>query len=135
MFEWWLGVKVIIEFIFLLQPTWSVGALRECDGWMGWVSVWTLMVTQVKPLCILVLVSGTHFHELHPSKFFVKGSLLYMTETNKIQRLINLRFCPWNWGGFLEDFNDLYKFIFFWSRTCYNILHLINIQCAFHIFV
>lgn len=46
------------------------------------------MVTQVKPLCILVLASGTHFHELHPSKSFVKGSLLYMTETNKIQRLI-----------------------------------------------
>ena len=32
-----------------------------------------------------VLASRTHFHELHPSKCFVKESLSYRTEMNKIQ--------------------------------------------------
>lgn len=44
-----------------------------------------LTATQVKPLSTLLLPSRTHFHELHPSKCFVKGSLSYRTEMNKIQ--------------------------------------------------
>ena len=44
-----------------------------------------LTATQVKPLSTLLLPSRTHFHELHPSRCFVKGSLSYRTEMNKIQ--------------------------------------------------